>query len=103
MTSGNSRVTVIEVPNQQPELGRVSSIVDRIQNLFPDLGGVVPDSGVDVGRDLTDSFCRVRGRKLGAPHRSLSHQLPNSRSKRRVVTADVARRYGPRNRSPDNF
>ena len=80
MTSGNSRVTVIEAPNQLPEFGRVSPIIDRVQNLFPDLGGVVSDSGVDFSRNLPDSLCRVRGRKLGAPHSALSHQLPNFRS-----------------------
>ena len=34
MTNGNSRVTVIEVPNQLPEFGRVSPIVNRVRTSF---------------------------------------------------------------------
>ena len=35
MTSGNTRVTVIEAPNQLPKFGRVSPKVNRVQDLFP--------------------------------------------------------------------
>ena len=42
MTSENSRVTVVEAPNQLPKFGRVSPIVNRVQDLFPYLGGCDP-------------------------------------------------------------
>ena len=64
MTSGNSRVTVVEAPNQLPKFGRVSPIVDKVQNLFPYGGGVIPDPGVDFGCNAPDPIDRVRGGKL---------------------------------------
>ena len=102
MTRGNSRVMVIEAPNQLPEFGWVSPIFNRVQDLFPYLGGVVPDPSVDFGSDVCDSFSEIQGRELRAQLRAFPHQLLDLWSEGKVISADVARRYGPLTRRPND-
>ena len=86
-------LSVVEVADNLPELGRVGMVVYRVQDHFPYVGGVVQDFGFDFTCKLPNPLQGLEGGEGRSKSVPVPHQSPDLRREGGAVVANMASWY----------